>query len=122
MLDDRIVAAVTQGYSLRSAIEVGLEETVRAANTRLHRGESLSNVLAAEGLAAIPSIRSYVRSGLPRDNALNEEISVTRNVYIVLPGLDLDDIPSSACMEAHLPQGRPPTRDELRRAWEKCRE
>jgi hypothetical protein len=121
MLHDRIVAALSEGQSLRSALAKGVRETVSVANSRLRHGEDLHDVLADEDLLTIPSIISYVRGPQP-PRTLNEEYSIGSAVQIVLPGDDLDGIPSARCMEARLPQGRPPTRDELRRAWEACRE
>jgi hypothetical protein len=40
---------------------------------------------------------------------------------IVRPGGDIRGLPRPACIEAHLPVGRKPSDDELRRAWDLCK-
>jgi hypothetical protein len=41
--------------------------------------------------------------------------------YIVTTGGGVQDIPDPACVEAHLPRDRKPTKEDIIKAWEACK-
>src|SRR5437879_2765554 len=41
---------------------------------------------------------------------------------IVLTGGGVQGVPTPECIESHLPEGRKPTAEEIKEAWEACKE
>jgi len=117
MLHERIRAHLDRSRPLDSAILLAVYETVAVANTRLLQGEQPDTVLENLYLTDVPDIRQHLHpTRLRKFGALLS----FGPLQIVMPGDDIQGIPSPSCIARHLPTDRPPTADEIRRAWQQC--
>lgn len=116
MLHERIRAHL-QHRSLADAMRLAIDETVAAANARLRRREELDSVLTDLELIDIAGIEQHVRLVQRKFGVMLPPPGL---LQIVMPGDDIEGIPSASCIAAHLPKDRPPTADEIREAWRRC--
>lgn len=115
MLYESIRTHLNHGVPVNTAMRHAIEETIAVANIRLRHDEPLDQVLDDLCLTDIPNIRAHLHP-----TAVTQPWSLGGPLQIVMPGKDIQGIPSPSCIQRYLPKDRQPTADDIRRAWQQC--
>lgn len=109
---DRFIIHMLTGLPPRAALTKTLAEA--SIHIEKHGSPStLNSILIRLGLTDL--VGKTVTEVL---SILSSLINLTLTI-VEAPG-GVNDVPSPECIEANLPRGRPPTEDDIRRAWDLC--
>lgn len=124
----KVTALVKSGMELEDGLrQLGVENPQGVA-TRILAQYSAGETPGQKRRPPVPGAETFgpaTRPGLSRGRA--EEIVrhgpeiLTSTTFSVLVGGGVKGVPTPACIEAHLPPGRKPTLEELKKAWEACK-
>lgn len=134
-LREIFVRSVLQGRPIAASIKGSIRSLGGLVATRTLHGASISSALDEIRSLKPAQIRSQVdaqlagitlgdSSAVQVDNvvigAAARHMFTTIATLVVSGGGGVASIPSPECIASHLPDGRPPTEDELLEAWELC--
>jgi hypothetical protein len=106
---NEFVQRILGGLSLDEALRKTAETAASEVTQQVDAGMPVAQALQAIGVRGLP-LR------LPTDRGPGLE----REVLKLIKEPELKNIPSAACMEAHLPKGRVPAAEDIERAWDIC--